>query len=284
MIVATTRESLAAGRTDLGDSDGGLALVPTMGYLHEGHLSLIRQARDRARYLVVSIFVNPLQFGPAEDLATYPRDLERDIELCREEGADLVFAPAEGEIYLDGGPVVTVDAGSMGRVLCGAHRPGHFSGVLTVVAKLFGLVRPDLAIFGRKDFQQGALIRRMVADLDLDVAVHLAPIVRERDGLAFSSRNVGLDAQERADSTGLCEGLRAACRAFGDGECDPRRLGAVVGEVLSTRESVQPQYIEFVDPESLQKVERAGTETVAALAAYLGSTRLIDNMVLGAPE
>lgn len=284
MIVARNRESLAAALTSLRESDGRLALVPTMGYLHDGHLSLLRYAAERATHLVVSIFVNPLQFGPKEDLESYPRNLERDLELCRETGADLVFVPTEGEMYRRGGPEVTVDAGPMGRVLCGAHRPGHFSGVLTVVTKLFGLVRPDVAVFGRKDFQQGVLIRRMVSDFDLDVEIELAPIVRETDGLALSSRNVRLGPAERRDAVGLVEGLRAICGAFGDGEADPSRLKTMVGEVLSRRESLRLQYVEFVHPETLQPVERATADTVVALAAFAGTTRLIDNMMLGVSE
>lgn len=284
MIVARTRESLAAGLGALRESDGRLALVPTMGYLHEGHLSLLSHAAERARHLVVSIFVNPLQFGPTEDLGSYPRDLERDLELCGDIGADLVFVPDEGEVYRRGVPEVTVDAGPMGSLLCGAYRPGHFSGVLTVVAKLFALVRPDVAVFGRKDLQQGVLIRRMVSDLDLKVEVLLAPIVRAPDGLALSSRNVRLGPEERVDALGLVEGLRAACRAFGAGETDPRCLRDVIQEALSSRGSLQPQYVEFVHPDTLQLVERATPETVAALAALAGATRLIDNMVLGAAE
>ncbi|HEX8359618.1 MAG TPA: pantoate--beta-alanine ligase, partial [Longimicrobium sp.] len=211
-VRGAVREARAAGRT--------VALVPTMGYLHEGHLSLLDEARARADVVMMSIFVNPLQFGPAEDLDRYPRDLERDLELAATRGTDLVFAPGAAEMYPHGEPAVQVVPGPLAERLCGAARPGHFQGVLTVVAKLFGIFQPDVAVFGQKDFQQAALIRRMVDDLDIPVRVEVAPIVRERDGLAMSSRNVYLSGPERESALALSRGLGRARALYGAGEGD----------------------------------------------------------------
>ncbi|RMH15024.1 MAG: pantoate--beta-alanine ligase [Gemmatimonadetes bacterium] len=281
MIVARDRETLAAALADLRAGGARVGFVPTMGYLHEGHLSLVDRAREAADRVVVSIFVNPLQFGPGEDLDRYPRDLERDLDLCGRRDVDLVFAPAdEAVIYPDGAPLVTVDPGPLAERLCGRYRPGHFRGVLTVVARLFGLVRPDVAVFGRKDFQQGVLVRRMVADLELGVDVRMAPIVREPDGLALSSRNTYLTPAERADAVGLVEGLRAALAAFAEGERSPMALVDAAAREIARREALELQYAEVVGPH-LEPVPEADADSVLALAAFCGSTRLIDNAVLG---
>ena len=259
-----------------------MALVPTMGFLHEGHLSLVDRAAELADHVVVSLFVNPLQFGPSEDLDRYPRDLDRDRKLLAERGASLCFAPSVDEMYPDGPPRVTVDPGPMAQGLCGAHRPGHFQGVLTVVARLFGLFTPDVAVFGRKDFQQAVLIRRMVRDLEIPVEVETAPIVREADGLALSSRNALLSPEERADAPTLYRALESARNLFRAGE---RKAAALLEEVRSRvaeTSHLQIQYVELVDPEALTPVERAEDGQVLALAAFAGATRLIDNVILEA--
>ncbi|HEX5871571.1 MAG TPA: pantoate--beta-alanine ligase, partial [Longimicrobium sp.] len=193
---------------------GTVALVPTMGYLHEGHMSLVDRAREQAGWVAVSIFVNPMQFGPKEDLARYPRDLERDLEMARARGVDLVFAPEVEEMYPHGEPQVSVVPGALAERMEGAIRPGHFRGVLTVVAKLFGIFQPDVAVFGQKDFQQAALIARMARDLDQGVRVEVAPIVREADGLAMSSRNVYLSGEERERARALSRGLERSRALF----------------------------------------------------------------------
>lgn len=265
------REARAAGKT--------VALVPTMGYLHEGHLSLLDEARARADVVMMSIFVNPLQFGPAEDLDRYPRDLDRDLALAATRGTELVFAPNAAEMYPHGEPAVQVVPGRLAERLCGASRPGHFRGVLTVVAKLFGIFQPDVAVFGQKDLQQATLIRRMVDDLDLPVRVEVAPIVREPDGLAMSSRNVYLSASERESALALSRGLRRARALWDAGEEDAATLRATLWSEMAVP-GVEPEYAEVVDPRTLEGVERAVSGTVMAVAARVGRTRLIDNAIL----
>lgn len=279
--VAGNREQLARMLGAFRSEGGRLALVPTMGYLHEGHLHLVDRAREAADRVVVSIFVNPLQFGPEEDLERYPRDLERDLELAAGRGVDGVFAPDVPTMYPDGEPSVTVAPGPIGERLCGAFRPGHFEGVLTVVAKLFGLVRPDLAHFGRKDYQQAVLIRRMVGDLELGVDVRVEGLVRDPDGLAMSSRNARLDARERSDALGLSAGLFAALEAFRGGEADAGQLVGVVREVARERAGLRLQYAELVEPDSLEPVRETAPGQVLAVAGFVGDVRLIDNVVLG---
>jgi pantoate--beta-alanine ligase len=280
VIVARTRVDLAEGIAAARQGGRTLGLVPTMGYLHEGHLSLVDRASRLSDAVAVSLFVNPLQFGPSEDLDAYPRDEEHDLELLEARGAELVFAPTVDGMYPAGSALVTVSPGPMGRRLCGAHRPGHFSGVLTVVAKLFGLFRPEVAVFGQKDFQQAVLIRRMVADLDLGVSVHAAPIVREPDGLAMSSRNAYLTAEERTDAVGLVEGLRAARALYEGGQGEAGALLDAVRARIAERHRLELQYAEVVDPETLDSLDRARPGAVMAVAAFCGTTRLIDNMEL----
>jgi len=251
-----------------------------MGALHEGHLSLVDRARERADFVVLSIYVNPLQFGPTEDFAQYPRDLERDVALARSRGVDLVFAPTDDEMYPAGEPAVRVVPRRLADRLCGAFRPGHFEGVLTVVAKLFNLVQPDVAVFGQKDYQQALLIRRMVADLDLPIEIDVAPIVREPDGLALSSRNSYLSPAERKQATSLFRGIARAEAAFRAGERRASRLCMLVEETLTAEPDVQAQYIELVHPETLEPVEEATPGCVLAVAAFVGRTRLIDNTIL----
>lgn len=270
---AEVRAAVAAAR----GARRRVALVPTMGYLHDGHLSLVDRARERAECVALSIFVNPLQFGPAEDLDRYPRDLERDLAMAEGRGVELVFAPSAAEMYPGGEPRVAVVADpALEDRLCGAARPGHFRGVLTVVAKLFGVFAPDVAVFGQKDVQQALLVRRMAADLDMAVEIDVAPIVREPDGLAMSSRNVYLSAGERARALALPRAVEAARTAFASGETRGSALGDAAWSALAVP-GVQVEYAEVVDPQTLAPVERAFPGAVCAVAARVGSTRLIDN-------
>lgn len=259
------------------------AVVMTMGALHEGHLSLVREARARADQVVVTIFVNPLQFGPTEDLARYPRDLEGDVALLAGAGADVVFAPTVDEVYRDE-PVVRVDAGEVGARLEGAHRPGHLDGVLTVVLKLLHLVRPQVALFGQKDAQQLMAVRRMVHDLDVQVEVVAVPTVRDPDGLALSSRNAYLTPAERQVALGLSRALGVAGRRAraGAGADDVRRAAA---EELARTDGLVVDYVALIDPDLARDVaaDHRGA-AVLAVAGRVGATRLIDNVVLEIEE
>jgi pantoate--beta-alanine ligase len=257
-----------------------IGFVPTMGYLHEGHGRLIDRARAASDAVVVSVFVNPTQFGPAEDFARYPRDLDRDRALARDRGTDALFVPHTSDLYPRPG-VVTVDPGPLARHLCGPRRPGHFVGVLTVVAKLFHIVEPDVAVFGRKDAQQAQLIRRMVADLDLPVAIDVAPTVREPDRLALSSRNVYLSAAERRAAAAIPQALEHAHRQFVAGATDVSAILATVRADLAEEPALEVEYVEAVDPDMLEPVQTARDDTLLAVAVYAGRTRLIDNVVLG---
>ncbi|MEN8143319.1 MAG: pantoate--beta-alanine ligase [Gemmatimonadota bacterium] len=277
-VLRTVREMRGLSRR-LRDGGSSLALVPTMGSLHEGHLSLIDRARSLADHVCVSIFVNPSQFGPGEDFSRYPRDLSADIELAGARGADYVFAPEEHEMY-PSPQRIWVDPGPLAGTLCGASRPGHFRGVLTVVLKLFQIVEPSAAVFGRKDFQQSVLIRAMCRDLALPVEIDVAPVVREADGLALSSRNVYLSPEQRVQALALAGGLRAACASFAGGETDALRLKQAASGVLETA-GLTPEYVAVVDPETLNEDAEAGARSVCAVAAVVGSTRLIDNTPLG---
>lgn len=281
MDVVRTRDDLARVLAAFRARGRSVGLVPTMGFLHEGHLSLVDRARERADDVVVSVFVNPLQFGPSEDLDAYPRDEARDLDLLAGRGAAVAFLPSAEEVYPEGEPKVTVSPGAMGDVLCGAYRPGHFQGVLTVVAKLFGLVRPRAAVFGRKDFQQLVLIRKMARDLELGVEVEAGPIVREADGLAMSSRNSYLTEGERRQAPSLIQALRGAGTLWNDGEASAERLVAHVRQALEPHDLMRLQYAEAVDPETLEPVAQARPGTVLAVAAFCGRTRLIDNAELG---
>jgi pantoate--beta-alanine ligase len=257
-----------------------LALVPTMGFLHAGHLALVDEARRRADAVIMSIFVNPLQFGPTEDLARYPRDLPRDRRLAEERGVDALFVPSEAVMYPPGSEIRILPGATADRWE-GAARPGHFAGVLTVVAKLFHLVEPDLAAFGRKDVQQATLIRQMVRDLDWPLEVVVVQTVREPDGLALSSRNAYLDPDERRRALVLSAALRAAHEAFRAGASRAGDVSAAARRVLETEPSVAVEYLAVAEPRTLAPVDTVDAETVVALAARLGQTRLIDNIVLG---
>lgn len=273
-------ERRQAGSAGFGTGDAVVGFVPTMGALHEGHLALVDRARALTDFCVMSIFVNPTQFGPGEDFARYPRDLERDAELAEQRGVELLFAPSVEEVYGAGEPEIRVIPGPLAERLCGLSRPGHFTGVLTVVARLFGMVLPDVAVFGQKDYQQATLIRRMTRELALPVAIEVAPIVREADGLALSSRNAYLTAAERERALSLSGGLVGAQEAFGDGVTDVDRLQARVRGALRDA-GVEPEYVELVDPDTLEPVATATAEAVLAVAARVGETRLIDNVILG---
>ncbi|MGH2831012.1 MAG: pantoate--beta-alanine ligase [Actinomycetota bacterium] len=251
-------------------------LVPTMGYLHDGHASLIRAARSQCDVVAVSIFVNPLQFGPAEDLAAYPRDMDRDLAVCEAEGADYVLAPGVEEMYPEPAPV-RVSAGRLGEVLCGASRPGHFDGVATVVAKLFNIAGPCRAYFGRKDAQQLVVIRQMARALDFPVEVVGCPTVREAGGVAMSSRNVYLSDGERGAAAVLYKALVEASGLVESGERDGARIAALMGERISSEPLTRPDYAACVDPAALEDVARIEGPVLLAVAAWFGGARLIDN-------
>ena len=267
---AWTRAARARGKR--------VAFVPTMGALHEGHLRLVDRARDAADLVALSVFVNPLQFGPQEDFGRYPRDLPRDRTLARERGVACLFAPEPAAMY-PAEPLVRVQPGPMAERFEGAVRPGHFAGVLTVVAKLLHLVEPDVAVFGRKDFQQAMLVRRMVRDLDFAVGIDIAPTVRELDGLALSSRNAYLTVDQRRTALALSRALRTVEQAWRGGDADPRTVRAQGVSVLAAA-GITPDYLALVD-EELRDVERVTAATVAVVAGRVGTTRLLDNVVLG---
>jgi pantoate--beta-alanine ligase len=275
LLVARTRDELDTALKQFRSDQAEIGFVPTMGALHAGHTALMRAARDRAPALVVSIFVNPLQFGPNEDFSRYPRPFEADLEMCSAEGVDVVFAPPYDIVYPSGDPLVTVDPGPLAEDLEGARRPGHFRGVLTVVAKLFGLVRPDLAVFGEKDYQQLALIEAMARDLSMPVEIVGIPIVREPDGLALSSRNRYLAPDERAQALALVAALRAGAAA---GPAGPGAVRSAGLAVLDAADGLYPDYFE-VRATDLGTAPESGRGRMLT-AARVGSTRLIDNMAV----
>jgi len=257
-----------------------IALVPTMGALHAGHLSLVDEARRRSDVVVLTVFVNPLQFGPAEDFQRYPRDLARDAVLARERGVAVLFAPSLETMYPPGSEIRVVP-GPTADGLEGAVRPGHFAGVLTVVTKLFHLVEPDVAVFGQKDIQQAVLIRRLVQDLDFPLQLVIAPTVREPDGMALSSRNAYLTPEERQQGLALSTALRAADAAWRGGERDAARLVGLMEQEVRRFPALAPDYIAAVDSERLAPVTVAEPGTILTLAGRIGQTRLLDNHVLG---
>ncbi|WEG09258.1 pantoate--beta-alanine ligase [Microbacterium horticulturae] len=259
---------------------GTVGLVPTMGAFHEGHLSLMRAARDAHDLVVVSLFVNPTQFGPSEDLAAYPRDEHRDARLAAQAGADVLFTPPVGEVYPDG-YATSIHVAGITDVLCGATRPGHFDGVATVVTKLFGIVRPDAAYFGQKDAQQVLVVRRVVRDLNLDVNVVACPIVREADGLAMSSRNAYLDAASRERATALSRALDAAESAVSSGQTGAHELLKAARAVLESA-GIEPEYLELRSADDLALVDAVAPTALLAVAARVGAARLIDNRLLEA--
>ncbi len=277
-ICSTITETRAACRGARA-SRQRLGLVPTMGALHEGHLSLVRAAKAQCDAVAVSIFVNPTQFGPTEDLSKYPRQLDQDCRLLEKEGVEIVFAPPVEEIY-PRGAVTWVLVEGLSERLDGRSRPGHFRGVTTIVAKLFHIIEPEVAFFGQKDAAQLAVIRRMVRDLNFPVEIVACPIVREPDGLAMSSRNAYLNGEERVRALVLQRALQEARNQFHGGERIAAKLISAAKEVFAREPQVRLDYFEIVDPETLDAVERISRETLVAVAAYVGSTRLIDNVVL----
>ena len=256
-----------------------IGFVPTMGYLHEGHLSLIRIAREKADIVVLSIFVNPTQFGPGEDLDKYPRDFKKDEALANQEGVDIIFYPSNSEMYSEGYlsfvEVETIPAG-----LCGASRPHHFRGVTTIVAKLFNAVKPHFAVFGQKDAQQSIVIKRMVQDLNFDLEIVVAPIVREPDGLAMSSRNVYLSEPERQDALSLSQSLKMAESMIEAGEKDGQVILDMITDRIKSKTHTRIDYVEIVDGEMLKPVRELSGNILIALAVFAGETRLIDNVIL----
>ncbi len=262
-------------------SSGSVGLVPTMGYLHDGHLELVRHARVANETVAVSVFVNPTQFGPDEDVLTYPQDVERDQVLLEEVGCDLLFHPAVEEMYPPGGADIHVVPGKLAAVLEGASRPGHFRGVATVVAKLFNIVQPERAYFGQKDGQQLAVIRRMVRDLDFPVEIVAVPTVREPDGLAMSSRNTYLSLRERSAATVLYKALTRARELHLEGEQDAEVLRAAMFDVLASEPLAAADYVSVAHPETLEEMALVDSDAMASLAVRIGRTRLIDNVLLG---
>lgn len=281
-LILRDRASLRAWRAKV--TPGTIVgFVPTMGALHDGHISLMQQARAEADIVIASIFVNPLQFGPNEDLSRYPRPIEADIAKLEAAGVDALFLPGVEDMYPEGASTF-VEESLVSAPLCGAVRPGHFRGVTTVVLKLFNLVQPHIAVFGQKDAQQCAVIERMVRDLDVPVDIRRGPIVREADGLALSSRNVYLSAEDRAAAPLLYQSLLAVEAAYRAGELDAERLAGIGRDVLAQSERIKVQYWDVRDPESLGAITRVGARgALLAVAAHLGTTRLIDNLVIG-PE
>ena len=277
-IIKTVEEMIQAMRAEKARGRK-IGFVPTMGFLHEGHLSLVRLAGAEADVTVVSIFVNPIQFGPKEDLKSYPRDFERDAALLKAEGTDYIFAPADGDMYPPSHRTF-VEVADLQTRLCGRTRPGHFRGVCTVVLKLFEIVRPDLAVFGQKDAQQALILKRMVADLNVPVRMIIAPIVREPDGLAMSSRNTYLNAEERRAALVLSRCLAEARRLTAGGERRAVEVLAGMKAMIAAEPLARLDYVEAVDPETLTPVDELRPGTLIALAVYVGRTRLIDNIVI----
>lgn len=257
-----------------------IAFVPTMGFLHEGHATLLREGRKQGDILVLSIFVNPIQFGPGEDLDRYPRNLDGDCAIARECGADIVFTPTAAEMYPPGFQTA-IRVNELALPLCGASRPGHFDGVATVVTKLFNLVQPDVALFGKKDFQQLAVIRRMTTDLSLPVVIVGMPIVREADGLAMSSRNAYLSPDQRQSALCLSRAIRLVRERFQAGERQVETLFATARETIQAETVAVIDYLEFRDANTLEAVTTVHDSTLMALAVKIGATRLIDNTLLG---
>ena len=261
-------------RIEKGKSVG---FVPTMGYLHEGHLGLIKRARQDCDEVVVSIFVNPTQFGVGEDYHSYPRDLARDIELCKQEGVDVVFVLSREEMYPDGYSTFVKVEGELSSTLEGSSRPGHFQGVCTILTKLFNIISPDFSYFGEKDYQQALVVKRLVRDLNLRTQIVVLPTVREKDGLAVSSRNSYLNKEERRAATVLHESLEKAKQLIKEGKRDPALVVSKMKDLIKAEPLAEIDYVAVVDPETLRKVERIRKEVLVVVAVKIGEIRLIDN-------
>ena len=279
MKIITTISEMHNHSDRLRDQGDRIGLVPTMGFLHEGHLSLMRRAREENHALVVSIFVNPTQFGPDEDYDSYPRDLEKDASLCREVGCDVLFTPAADEMYPQGN-VTTVSIAGLTETLCGVSRPGHFDGVITVVSKLFNIVCPHRAYFGLKDYQQYRVISRMVQDLNMNIHIIGLPTVREEDGLAMSSRNAYLYDDERSGALSLSRSLDAAREMLKEGIRDPRAIEENVTGIIESESITRIDYVSVVNADDLTHLSTIEDRALLALAVFVGDTRLIDNTVL----
>jgi pantoate--beta-alanine ligase len=280
MEIVKNIEELTRARKKL---TGPVGLVPTMGFLHEGHLSLVKFAKQNCASVVVSIYVNPTQFGPNEDFAAYPRDVDRDLSLLRNAGVDLVWTPTEEVMYPEGYQTyVTVE--EVTKVLEGAMRPTHFRGVTTVVTKLFNAVQPDKAFFGQKDAQQVAVLQQMVRDLNFNLEMVICPIVREADGLALSSRNIYLTTEQRQGALVLSRSLRKARSIYNNGERNARKIRQEMDEIFAQEPEARVQYISLADPKTLQELEKISDKALVSMAVYFGKTRLIDNTILGKPD
>ena len=280
MKLLKTIDEMRAFRTATRQSGKRVGLVPTMGALHQGHSSLVRAAREKSDLVAVSIFVNPTQFGPNEDFAKYPRDLESDSRLLDREHVDVIFAPSVDDMY-PAGAITWVTVEGMSDRLCGKSRPGHFRGVTTIVSKLFHIIEPDAAFFGQKDAAQVAIIRRMVSDLNMPVSIEVCPIIREPDGLALSSRNAYLNPAQRKSALALHRSLQRAQKLLKNGERDSATLIAAAKQEFANEPSARLDYFEIVDPNSLESVPSISKRALIAVAAFVGNTRLIDNILVG---
>jgi len=263
------------------DNNNKIGFVPTMGALHQGHLSLIKRAKNENEIVVVSIFVNPTQFGPKEDYKTYPRDIERDYNLAVESGADIVFNPELSEIYVDEASTFVQVEGDITNKLCGKSRPTHFKGVTTIVNILFNIVSPDCAYFGQKDAQQAVIINKMVRDLHMNINIIVCPIVREEDGLAMSSRNIYLSDEERKQAIILNKALKIVTEKFNDGEKKVEKLKSLIIDTIRTQDLASIDYVEILDYNNLKEIEYIKEKSLVAVAVVFGKTRLIDNVIIG---
>nr|WP_314276434.1 pantoate--beta-alanine ligase [uncultured Peptostreptococcus sp.] len=278
-IIRSISEVIELARNIRKDGNS-LGLVPTMGCLHEGHKSLIKKAVENNDKVIVSIFVNPIQFGPDEDYETYPRTLEADAKLCEEIGADYIFHPDPNQMYPEGFNTFVVPSDKMTNILCGVSRPGHFRGVCTVLTKLFTLIKPDRAYFGEKDIQQLAIVKRMIKDLNFDIEIIGCPIIREDDGLAKSSRNTYLNEEERAAATVLRRSILEGKKAIDSGNLSKEEVLKIIKNVIEKERLAKIDYVEIIDFDTFDQVETINNNTLIAMAVYIGKTRLIDNMVI----
>jgi len=279
MLITQTIQEVRASLAPIRSAGKRIGFMPTLGYMHEGHLKNIDLAKQHADFVVVSIFVNPMQFGPAEDFSGYPRNFERDRRLCESRGTDLIFAPSVSGMYAEPA-LLTFDIAQMSDHLCGARRPGHFNGVAQVVAKFFNIVQPDIAIFGQKDVQQLFILKRMVADLNFPTKIIAAPTVREPDGLAMSSRNMYLTPEQRSQSSILYQSLQLGKKRVLTGERSAKKIIADMTHLIQTASEARIDYVEIVRASDLQPIEVIDGQAVIALAVYFGKARLIDNIIL----
>ena len=278
MIITHTIEEVRAAAASARKDGRSVGFVPTMGALHEGHLSLVKEAKKHAAFTVMSIFVNRIQFNDPKDFEKYPRCDERDIELAEKAGVDMVFLPSHETMYKN--PLTFVETSSLDRTLCGASRPGHFKGVCTVVSKLFNIVQPDIAVFGQKDIQQVRILEKMTEDLNFPVRIITAPIIREKDGLAMSSRNVHLSADQRSRALSLSRSLSIARDLVENGTVSAEAIESAVRKGIAAGSPDVIDYVSLVDYETLQPAHELGTKSILAVAAFFGTTRLIDNMII----